>query len=94
MNKESNTTETAIDTNRVLPAVFDSVEQAVEILKLDKRHKWENWHGYVAYPTKSRACCNYCDGSGCYECNYKGFDLRDAHMPAFMPDWNFVNVAK
>ena len=37
------------------PAVFSSVEEAVRILKLDKRHRWEEsdgelirWHKYTS----------------------------------------------
>lgn len=46
--------------NTVLPAVFSSVEEAVKLLKLDKRHKWEEFCGELVYPHKFSHACSGC----------------------------------
>ena len=80
------------DANRVLPAVFDSVEQAVKMLKLDRRHKWEEWNGELSYPYKYSHTCTGCDGGGCHECGYHGNAITYVPVPVFMPDGSIVKV--
>ena len=88
----------------LLPAVFYSVEEAVKVLKLDKRHKWYEFCGELIYDGKFTAPCSGCscdcsDGygcnhgnAGCHECGYKGKRVNYYPVPAVMPDGNFVKV--
>lgn len=89
--------------NTVLPAVFSSVEEAVSLLKLDKRHKWEEFCGELVYPHKYSYACSGCTetremqstperGSGCHECGYKGRVRNVVPVPAFMPNGSIVKV--
>lgn len=96
--------ETPTFGNTVLPAVFSSVDEAVKLLKLDKRHKWEEWNGELSYPFWYTAPCSGCscdcsDGygcnhgnSGCHECGYTGKRRNVVPVPAFMPDGSTVKV--
>lgn len=102
MSNSSNSA--AIAQNCVLPAVFSSVEEAVRILKLDRRHKWEEWNGELSYPYWYTAPCSGCscdcsDGygcnhgnSGCHECGYTGKRRNVVPVPAIMPDGSTVKV--
>lgn len=89
--------------NTVLPAVFSSVDEAVKLLKLDKRYKWEEFCGDLVYPHKYSYACSGCTetremqstperGSGCHECGYKGRVRSVVPVPAFMPDGSIVKV--
>ncbi len=88
-----------------LPAIFSSVEEAVRILKLDKRYRWEEsdgelirWHKYTS--NCSGCSCDCSDGhgcnhgnSGCHECGYTGKRRNFVPIPAFMPNGSVVKVA-
>lgn len=78
--------------------VFESVEDAVKTLKLDRRRKWFEWSGELVYNHAYTAPCSGCscdcsDGypcshgnSGCHECGYTGKRRDGVPVPAFMPD--------
>lgn len=87
----------------LLPTVFDTVEQAVEMMKLDRRHKWEEFCGELVYPYKYSHACSGCTeqkemqaspqkGCGCDECGYTGRKRDIVPVPAFMPDGSIVKV--
>lgn len=87
----------------VLPEFFDSVDQAIEMLNLDRRHKWEEFCGELVYPYKYSHACSGCTetkemqstperGSGCHECGYKGRVRNVVPVPAFMPDGSTVKI--
>lgn len=42
-----------------LPAVYESVEEAVNDLKLDKRVKWKVWNNELCRYTKKSICPEY-----------------------------------
>lgn len=46
--------------------IYDSVEEAVRELKLDRRHKWEEFCGELTYPHWYSYPCTGCDGGGCF----------------------------
>ena len=103
MEKTTNKHETATDVYTVLPTVFDSVDDAVNILKLDRRHKWEEFCGELVYPYKYSHACSGCTeqkemqqspkkGGGCDECGYTGRKRDVVPVPAFMPDGSIVKV--
>jgi len=103
MEKVSNKHQTATDVYTVLPTVFDSVADAVKKLKLDKRHKWEEFCGELVYPYKYSHACSGCaeqkemqqtpqKGCGCHECGYTGRKRDVVPVPAFMPDGSIVKV--
>lgn len=64
--------------------IYESIEHAIEELKLDRRHKWEVFNETLCYPHYYTAPCSGCscdcsDGygcnhgnSGCHECGYTG----------------------
>lgn len=93
-------------TDIVLPDVFYSVEEAVRLLKLDRRHRWEEFCGELSYPcwytTHCSGCsCDCSDGygcnhgnSGCYECGYTGKRRSAFPIPAFMPDGSIVQIVQ
>jgi len=60
---------------------FSSVEDAVKTLKLDRRHKWFEWNGYLVYSMKYCApnSCTGCNGGGCHECG--GCGKRTTYVP-------------
>lgn len=87
-----------------LPKIFDSAEQAISMLKLDRRRNWEVWQGELTYAywyTTSCAGCS-CDCSdgygcnhgncGCRECGYTGKRRSVVPIPAFMPDGTIVKI--
>ena len=78
----------------MLPAVFSSVDEAVKMLKLDRRRKWFEWEGIVVYNMWYTApkSCTGCDGGGCQECRYTGNRKSCVPVPAFMPDGSIVKV--
>jgi hypothetical protein len=92
------------DSNYKPMAHFSSVDEAVKLLKLDKRHKWQEWNGELSYPFWYTAPCSGCscdcsDGygcnhgnSGCHECGYTGKRRNVVPVPAFMPDGSTVKV--
>jgi hypothetical protein len=102
MKIETNTTTMAKEP--VFGQIFSSVEEAVKLLKLDKRHKWEEWSGTLSYPHWYTAPCSGCncdcsDGhgcnhgnSGCHECGYTGKRRSAVPVPAFMPDGSIVKI--
>lgn len=73
--------------NQILPTVFESVDQAVKLLKLDKRHRWYEFQGEVIYDLKYTApnSCTGCDGGGCHECGYTGKRVAYCPIPAIHP---------
>lgn len=80
--------------NNYFPEIFDSVEQAVSMLKLDRRHKWYEWEGKLIYDLRYVApnSCTGCNGGGCHECGYTGKRVNYAPVPAFMPDGSMVKI--
>lgn len=72
---------------------FESVEQAVSMLNLDKRRNWGTFNGKLCYGSKCTIPCSGCscdcsDGygcshsnSGCHECGYTG--KRRSYFPVF-----------
>jgi hypothetical protein len=54
--KVETSTEAAIVGNTVLPAVFSSIEEAVNELGLSKRVRWKNYLGYLCRYTKKDIC--------------------------------------
>lgn len=43
----------------LLPSVYDSIEDAVNDLKLDKRIKWKVWNNELCRYTKKSICPEY-----------------------------------
>lgn len=93
----------AIEQNGLLPAVFQSVDEAVKALKLDRRHKWQEFGGELVHPHWYSHACSGCTevgeyeasperGSGCHECGYTGRRRDVVPIPAFMPDGSIVKV--
>ena len=78
----------------MLPDVFSSVDEAVTMLKLDRRHKWFEWMGQMVYNFKYTApnSCTGCDGGGCFECGGTGKRVSHVPVPAFMPNGSIVKV--
>jgi len=74
--------------------IFKSVSEAISILKLDRRHKWEEFNGELVYPFWYSSPCSGCDGGGCRECGYKGNSRKVVPVPAFMEDGTTVKVFK
>lgn len=74
--------------------VFKSVDEAVSELKLDKRHKWEEFNGEVVHPHWYSSPCSGCDGGGCRECGYKGNSRKVVPVPALNVDGSIVKVEK
>ena len=86
-----------------LKKVYESVEEAVKELNLDKRHKWYNFYGEVVYNYKYSHPCSGCTennemttvpkrGLGCDECGYSGRRRSVVPVPAFRKDGNIVKV--
>ena len=77
-----------------LPDTFTSVEEAVRLLKLDRRHRWFEWKGSVVYTLWYTApnSCTGCNGGGCQECGYTGKRRTPVPIPALMPDGSLVRV--
>jgi len=69
----------------LLPLVFSSVDEAVKLLKLDKRHKWWEFSGEVIRDGKYTTYCTGCDGGGCHECGYCGKRISYYPVPAIHP---------
>jgi hypothetical protein len=66
--------------------IFDSVDDAVKQLKLDKRHKWFEFMGEVVYHHSYTHICSGCDGGGCQECGYHGKSRTGCPIPALHPN--------
>lgn len=77
-----------------LPSVFNSVEEAISTLKLDRRHKWYEFMGTLVYDVKYTApnSCTGCDGGGCHECGYTGKRVQYCPMSAFTPNGKLVKI--
>jgi len=83
---------------------FNTIEEAIIELKLDKRHKWHVWMGELVYAFKYTAPCSGCscdcsDGHGCNhgncgceECGYTGKRRNVVPIPAMMPDGSPVKI--
>ena len=72
--------------------IFNSVDEAISELKLDRRHKWEEFNGEVVYPFWYSSTCSGCDGGGCRECGYRGKSRKVVPVPALMKDGSVVKV--
>jgi hypothetical protein len=83
--------------------VYDSVEDAVNELKLDRRYKWKEWRGELIYTLWYTSYCTGCTecgemtnppaiGSGCHECGYTGKRRSPVPIPATMPDGSPVKI--
>jgi hypothetical protein len=108
MNKSTKKTENLAECGNkskpLLPDVFSSVDEAIKLLKLDKRHKWYEFYGELIYDSKWTIPCSGCscdcsDGygcnhgsSGCSECGYTGKRKSYYPTPAFMPDGGVVKI--
>jgi len=71
---------------------FESVDEAIQALKLDKRHKWEEFNGEIVYSFWYSSTCTGCDGGGCRECGYKGNTRKVVPIPALMPDGSIAKI--
>jgi len=85
MKEILNNNETANGIKPVLPTVFSSVEEAVKVLKLDKRHKWYEFQGEISRDVKCTLRCSGCDGGGCFECGYQGKRVNYFPVPLYHP---------
>jgi len=84
--------------------IFNSVEEAVKQLKLDRRHKWFEMGGQVFYNHRFTSPCSGCscdcsDGNGCShgnagcrECGYKGRVRDGVPVPAWTKEGDFVLI--
>jgi len=85
-NKPSlNTSENGNLAKPMLPLVFSSVDEAIKLLKLDKRRKWWEFQGEVIRDEKITMYCSGCDGGGCDECGYCGKRITYFPIPAIHP---------
>lgn len=83
---------------------FESVEQAVKELKLDRRTKYFEFLGNLVFNVKHTSPCSGCscdcsDGygcnhgnAGCRECGYTGKRRGVYPMPIFHPNGNIVKI--
>lgn len=55
-NKTSTNHENGNDANRLLPAVYSSIEEAIKELGLSRRVRWKLFHGYLCRYTKKDIC--------------------------------------
>lgn len=74
--------------------VYESAEEAIKDLKLDRRHKWKVVGGILCYPFKYTTPCTGCScdcssgygcnhgNAGCRECGYTGRRRDVAPIPA------------
>lgn len=83
--QSSNTAENGNKSKPLLPLVFSSVEEAVKLLKLDRRRKWWEFQGEVIRDEKITMECSGCDGGGCHECGYCGKRITYFPIPAIHP---------
>ena len=81
--------------------VFDTVEQAVKELKLDRRRRWHEFAGEVVraewYTHPCSGCSHYDEGNfkysnGCDECGYTGKHRGVYPVPAIDKAGNIVKV--
>lgn len=56
--------------------IYNSVQDAVKGLSLDKRFKYNTFYQELVYSEKVTVVCSGCEGGGCYECGYSGKDRR------------------
>ena len=75
----------AIDGICLLFTVYDSVEEAVKDLKLDRRFKWYEFMGSLIRDIKYKAPCWDCEGSGCHTCGYQ------KHIWQYYPEYVIDN---
>ena len=83
--------------------IFQSIDEAVSTLKLDRRRKYIQLNEGLFYSQKYSHPCSGCTetpemtnsperGSGCHECGYNG-RVRDAvPIPVFMSDGSSVKI--
>lgn len=62
-------------------SIFETVEDAVKSLKLDKRRRWFEFNGELVHNSKALVECSGCDGGGCSECGYR--KRRYIHFPQY-----------
>lgn len=72
--------------------IFKSVDEAISELRLDKRHKWEEFNGELVRPQWYSSPCSGCDGVGCRECGYKGNSRKVVPIPALNKDGSIVKI--
>jgi hypothetical protein len=80
---------------------FESVEDAIKELKLDRRVKWDEYNGCLGrsvwYTEHCWACSEYSDtgqhmySAGCRECGFTGRRRREFHEP-YMHEGKFVAI--
>jgi len=63
---------------------FKSVEEAIEFLGLDRRHKWFEFSGEIVRNGKVSLGCSGCDGNGCRECGGKGKRVQNFPIPVIV----------
>jgi len=57
--EKNNQKDTSNELYTLLPAVYGSIEEAVNDLKLDKRVKWKVWNNELCRYTKKSICPKY-----------------------------------
>lgn len=72
--------------NKTLPITFNSVDEAIKLLKLDRRRKWFEFQGEVVHHHSYTITCTGCDGGGCHECGYHGKSVSGCPIPAIHPN--------
>lgn len=84
--------------------IFETVEEAIKELKLDRRRKWYHWLGNIVYTHWYTAPCSGCscdcsDGygcshgnGGCHECGYTGKRRDAVPIPAMWPDGSIAEL--
>ena len=83
---------------------YNTIEEAVKDLKLDRRRKYGTHLGELIYSIKYTAPCSGCscdcsDGygcnhgnAGCQECGYKGKRIDYAPVPIQTKEGHFVKI--
>lgn len=83
---------------------FDTVEQAIKELKLDRRRKYFEWSGDLVFNAWYTSPCSGCscdcsDGygcshgnAGCSECGYTGKRRGAYPQPIFHPNGSIVKI--
>ncbi len=72
--------------------IFETAQEAIKTLKLDRRRKLEVWQGNLCYPYWYTIICTGCDGGGCHECGYHGKSRSVVPVPALDKDGNIVEI--
>lgn len=71
---------------------FNSLEEAIKELQLDRRRKWHVWENTVIFDYWYTHPCSGCDGCGCHECGYKGKRRSLVPVPALDKNNNIVTI--